>query len=133
MTKEIQLSKGQVALVDDEDYDYLNQWSWQANYNKSADVYYARRNHRVNGKQVTTWMHRLILGAGKGMQVDHQNHDTLDNRKHNIRVVTHKENNKNKGMGRDNTSGVLGVWWRQLFPRRGSRSEFRAVRAGGGG
>jgi len=113
MTKEIQLTKGRVALVDDDDYEYLSQWNWQANFNRNAGVFYARRNHRIGGRQVTTWMHRLILDAKKGQQVDHQNHDTLDNRKKNIRIVTHKENNKNKGIGKDNTSGVLGVWWRK--------------------
>lgn len=59
--KQIPLTQNQFALVDDEDYEYLNQWKWCAEYNKSVHSYYAVRNIRVGNKQKTIRMHRVIL------------------------------------------------------------------------
>lgn len=57
-------------------------------------------------------MHRLIVGAPTGMDVDHINHDTLDNRKSNLRVCSHSENLRNRtGPNRNSKSGTRGVCW----------------------
>lgn len=92
--KEIKLTQGYVALVDDEDYEYLNQWKWYAN--QRGKYYYARRTLR-NEQNKFSWitMHRLIMNPPKGMDVDHINHNTLDNRKCNLRVCTRSQNCRN--------------------------------------
>jgi len=114
MSKEIPLSQGKVAIVDDEDYEWLNQWKWSFyhNRNKRPDYCYAKRNSAsVNGKQSTVLMHREILGLepGDGIQCDHINHNGLDNRQANLRTCTRNQNARNRRLYKNNTSGYMGV------------------------
>lgn len=114
MAKEIKLTQTQVTLVDDEDYDYLTQWKWCAMYDPNADTYYAVRGRTKEELQLgkaPIKMHRVITNARKGELVDHISGNTLDNRKHNLRIVDNTQNQQNKGMSRNNTSGVKGVSW----------------------
>ena len=97
--KHIKLTQGQVAIVDDEDYEWLNQWKWCASYNPKRSVYVAVRKFQAkNGKRKTLLMSRIILGlkVGDKRQADHINHDTLDNRRANLRICTHAENQHNQ-------------------------------------
>ena len=106
--KEIQLTKGKVALVDDEDFEYLNQFKWQAN--KIRNTFYANRNFRIyKNKQGKIYMHRLILKAKKEYVIDHIDGDTLNNQKKNLRICTHSENMRNSKIPINNTSGYKGV------------------------
>lgn len=94
--KLVQLSgekgKGKFAKVDDEDYDkVLSLGSW--NYTPAG--YACHSSHR-DMKSIKTFMHRFIMEAPKGMEVDHINHDTLDNRKSNLRVCSHQSNSMNR-------------------------------------
>jgi len=90
--KEIKLTQGKVALVDDEDFDYLNQFKWHAS--KSRKTFYASR-----GKNPAIKMHRFIMKTKEGLQVDHIDHNGLNNQKNNLRNCTIHQNNMNKGMG----------------------------------
>jgi hypothetical protein len=103
---EIPLSKGKVAIVDDELYEYLSQWKWF--YHKNG---YAMRSYRENGKYKKERMHRSVLRAPDGYDVDHINGDKLDNRKSNLRSATRSQNNYNKSVQRNTTSGFKGVSW----------------------
>lgn len=106
--KEIQLTKGKVALVDDEDFEYLNQWKWQAN--KNGNKFYAVTSLLINGKYKTTFMHRLITNNKNAkMHTDHINGDGLDNRKINLRICTHSQNLMNRGTQANNKTGYKGV------------------------
>ena len=94
--KEITITQGKTALVDDEDYDYLNQMNWYCMKNKMGG-YYASTPICSTGKPPKTLlMHRLILNARKGIQVDHINHSGLDNRKENLRLCTNSQNGMNR-------------------------------------
>jgi hypothetical protein len=104
--KEIPLSKGKVAIVDDEMFEYLNQWSWYCQ--KSG---YAARSYRKDGGFKHDRMHRVIINAAKGDIVDHINGDKLDNRKENLRLATPSQNNYNRGLASNSTSGFKGVTW----------------------
>jgi len=86
--KEIKLTKGQIALVDDEDYDYLNQWKWFVI--GVERFYYAGR--RAPNKNKIIKMHRLILNAPANKFVDHNG---LNNQKCNLRLCTNSENQMN--------------------------------------
>jgi hypothetical protein len=104
MTKEIQLTKGYVALIDDDDYEKVSNYSWMALVLKN-NLYAVSRTKKESSKNRKIFrMHQLILGTiGKQACIDHINHNGLDNRKENLRVCTiaqncsnaiHKENNK---------------------------------------
>ena len=97
--KEIKLTQGKVALVDDEDFEYLNQWKWCAH--SDGTRFYAERSiftGRINGKKhnKVIKMHRLIMNPESNMHIDHINGNGLDNQKYNLRVVTHRENHHNR-------------------------------------
>lgn len=102
--KVIELTKGQVAIVDDEDFERLAQWRWR-NCNG-----YAVRSHPTMKRRVI-WMHREILQTPDGFDTDHINGNKADNRKCNLRVATRSENKFNVGKRSDNTTGFKGVFW----------------------
>ena len=111
--KEIFITKGKIAIVDDDDFEYLNQWKW---YCRAHD--YAVRDMRViNDSRLSktnyVLMHREVIYAPAGYEVDHVNHNTLDNRKENLRLCTHSQNAKNTKMPKNNTSGYKGVNWKK--------------------
>lgn len=107
--KEIQLTRGKVALVDDEDYERVSQVHWCLD--KGVNTFYARTYKRIGKKKISIRMHRLILNAPKGMEVDHKDGNGLNNQKENIRLCTHAENQQNKQTQKNNTSGYIGVQW----------------------
>lgn len=111
--KEIKLTQGFVALVDDEDYDYLNQWKWFANRDKGTGSYNAGRNApTVNGKRGMIRMHRQILGiTDPKVHGDHINHNTLDNQRQNLRIANHSESMANRRSHKSSTSKYKGVCW----------------------
>ena len=106
--KEISLTQGKFALVDDEDFLPLNRFKWRAQ--KTRGKFYAVRDWKKSGKRGTILMHRVIMSAPKTLQVDHRFGDTLDNRKYNLRLATNQQNNralKRKAAGK--TSRYRGV------------------------
>jgi len=107
--REIPLTQGKVAIVDDEDYQRVSEHKWCAN--KSRYLFYATRSAICNGKKITLLMHRFILNLAYGDKtiVDHINQDSLDNRKSNLRIATTWLNSYNCKMQRHNTSGYRGV------------------------
>jgi hypothetical protein len=107
MSKTIPLSQGKFALVDDEDYEFLNQWKWCAHKNKN-NVFYVERNELIPKRKIIK-MHRVIMNAPIGMEVDHIDRDGLNNQKANLRLCTQTENQRNKSLYRNNSSGYRGV------------------------
>lgn len=108
--KRIELTKGMFALVDDSDFERVNQYKWYAWYCKATNSYYARR--KTNQKDVVAYMHRFILEVRDSLVlVDHYDHDTLNNQRENLRECTKQQNNCNRKIGSTNTSGYKGVSW----------------------
>lgn len=118
----IPLTKGQNAIVDAENFEWLSQWNWYANWKESTHSFHAVRLRDGGGGLLS--MHRAILNCAPDEEADHWNHDTLDNRRANLRKCTHLQNQHNLWMGATNTSGYKGISWdksRNLW-----KSEIRA-------
>lgn len=108
--REIPLTKGRVAIVDAEDFDLVNAHIWYAATSHRAC--YARTRSRVNGRWVCVSMHRFILGVtDRAIQVDHKNHNGLDNRRCNLRLCDNRTNQANARIRSNNNSGLKGVFF----------------------
>jgi hypothetical protein len=105
--KTINLTQNKVILVDDEDYDFLNQWKWYFNNGYAIRLIWNHKSKKIEH----IYMHRVILNTGIGMDTDHLNHNGLDNRKANLRVATRSQNQANRVISKNNTSGYKGVIW----------------------
>lgn len=108
---EILLTKGNITLVDDEDFGFLSQWKWHL-----SDGGYAMRNNHKNlgvrkytNKQIR--MHRAVNKTPDGLFTDHINGNKLDNRKCNLRTCNKSLNGINRGKPANNTSGYKGIYW----------------------
>jgi len=108
MTVEIPLSRGFVALVDDEDAPEMLRWRWRAS--PRVDRTYALRDRpRGFAGRFECYMHRAILLPSHGMHVDHRNLDGLNNQRFNLREATRSQNASNRRTQRDNLLGFKGV------------------------
>ncbi len=115
----IPLTQGKVALVDNADYNWLSQYKWYAQRHRSGNFYAARHSPTKNGKQPLIRMHRQILGLERGdkRQGDHENHNTLDNRRYNVRICTHQENQRNQKPRPNSSSQFKGVSWHKKIKK----------------
>lgn len=109
MSKRIELTQGKFAVVDDADFEFLNQWKWHARRN--GRNCYAGRGIRINGMPRIIGMHQVILNLPSGMKSDHINGDGLDNRRSNLRSCTHCENMRNRSKNIRDSSRYKGVFW----------------------
>jgi hypothetical protein len=100
MSKQIQLSQGKYAIVDDEDYECFIRFKWL----------YTKRGYASAGFNL---MHRVVIGALDGEIVDHIDGDKLNNQKSNLRVCTLAENQWNTSVRIKNKSGFKGIYAHQ--------------------
>lgn len=96
----IPLTQGRFAIVDADDYDWLNQHKWHAVKSQWGGYYAAYR-----GKA----MHRIIMNAPCGIEVDHCDLNGLNNSRANLRLATHGQNSYNRGPQSNNKAGIKGV------------------------
>jgi len=133
--KQIPLSQGKFALVDDEDFEYLNQFKWSYSKDKNSRTGYALRSEHVKGScckekrhgaKKRLSMHREIMGLKRGdiRQVDHIDHDGLNNQRANLRVCTIAENMRNKQARLEGTSKYVGV---HLLSERSVKRSYKSV------
>ena len=108
--KTIELTKGKYVLVDDEDYDYLNQWDWYA-YPHGRTFYAVREIIAKTGIKSKLRMHRVIVNAKNGEICDHRDGNGLNNQRANLRKCSHQQNTWNSRTRINNTSGQRGVRW----------------------
>ena len=110
--KEIKLTRNQIALVDDEDFDRLSQFKWHVSktgFKKENYTWYAVRT-KVTTKHETIFMHREVLGlTGKPERIDHADHNGLNNQKSNLRIATLSQNQANRRLLPNNKTGFKGV------------------------
>ena len=109
--RKIPLTQGQVALVDDEDSEWLNQWKWCAHWHAAGQCWYAVRGTWRDGKHHLVLMHRQIMGSQKGHRTDHMNHHTLDNQKENLRVCNNSQNQGNRRKDTKSAAPYKGICW----------------------
>lgn len=101
--QQIPLTQGRFALVDDEDFEYLNQWKWYFDHG------YARRDQKIEGKKRRIYMHREIIENSFG--VDHKDNNRLNNQRSNLRSATQAQNILNTKKYKGWTSRFKGVSW----------------------
>ena len=111
--KTIPLTQGYFTKVDNEDYEKFASIRWHAAFGADSKPRACRKTD-LNGKKVTQHLSRVITEAKKGTNVDHINHDTLDNRKSNLRFCNPSENQANMIKPKNNTSGYKGVCWNKM-------------------
>jgi hypothetical protein len=110
--RRIKLTRGKYAIVDVEDFEWLNQYKWQCTH-----CGYAKRAvYRAGGdgggrRQREVYMHKMVCPAPDGMIVDHVNRKSLDNRKANLRAATQKQN-----------------VWNRKFTRKAGRTRYNGIR-----
>jgi hypothetical protein len=123
--KEIELSKTgrkykglYVTCIDDEIFDYLNQWNWSVWIDTIHKTQYAMRKDYSEGRQngKTIYMHNIIceyfkIEIPEGQTSDHNDGNGLNNQKSNLGPATPSEQSQNRGMRIDNKSGIIGVHW----------------------
>jgi hypothetical protein len=95
--KEIELFTGELAIIDDEDFERVSQHKWHRTIGKSGIVY-ARRQEISDNKVINISLHGFILSNTTTLEIDHKNRNGLDNRKCNLRLATHQQNSWNRGV-----------------------------------
>jgi len=107
--KKIFLTQGKFTLVDDEDYDYLNQWKWHVR----PGFYAVRTLYDSNTKKCKELaMHRVIMNTPEGMETDHIDGEGLNNQKYNLRNCTRLQNICNQKIHTcKKSSSYRGVLW----------------------
>ena len=103
--KEIELTHGKITQVDDEDFEWLNQWKWRSH--KGRYTFYARRDE----KKITILMHRVILNVIGNIHIDHGDGNGCNNQRDNIRVCTQSQNQWNQRIRAGGSSIFKGVSW----------------------
>ncbi|MGU2415225.1 AP2 domain-containing protein [Burkholderia cenocepacia] len=111
--KEIFLTRGCTALVDDELFDELSKFRWATH--KTGYAVRKSAHPTKSGEYIVLWMHREILGLsfGDGVMVDHIDGNRLNNVRANLRICTQAQNQWNRSAPGHNTSGFKGVSWKK--------------------
>jgi hypothetical protein len=101
------LNHGYEAIVDDEDYPLLSLTKWKVSFSADKKRVYACVRKRIDGKFHKILLHRVLMDCPKGLEVDHINRNTLDNRRSNLRICTSQQNSFNvKGRSKWGYKGV---------------------------
>lgn len=92
--REVILSQCKIALIDDEDFEAINEFKWYAN--KHRNTYYALRHLPINSSKKLCYMHRVIMKSPTRKQIDHIDGNGLNNQKSNLRICTGSQNQQNR-------------------------------------
>jgi len=108
--KKIKLTQGKFALVDDGDYQWLNQWKWHYSGGRAVRIIWIGKGHK-NRKANTILMHRLINKTPHNFDTDHIDRNPLNNQKNNLRTLTHSQNLHNRPKQKNNRSGFKDIFF----------------------
>lgn len=113
--KEIKLTRGLVALVDDSDFEWASRWKWFAQ--KSGRKFYAARSQVRAGVKKLILMHREIIGNLGALDGEHEDGNSLNNQRSNLRPATRSQNLANKELPKNKTCKSRGVYlgWNGVF------------------
>ena len=126
--RKIPLGEGKFTIVEPVDFYQVNRFNWCAKEN-GPRTYAVRLVDDSHNRTKILSMHREIMGAPAGMLVDHRNRDTLDNRRENLRLATHSQNQFNKGKTtRKTTSRFIGVFFEKYSGRWVARTTVEGKR-----
>lgn len=100
------------AAVDDDKFEYLNQWKWRFN-----SWGYILRGERKNGDYKAVFMHREVLKPMENEVIDHINLDKTNNTLKNLRACSNAQNVRNIGLRKDNKSGYKGVHYNKFHQK----------------
>lgn len=121
MTKEIPLTRGMVALVDDEDFDRLvSMGKWHVLHSAGGGFYAGKRRPSSEirlGKSTIIFMHNYIMNTDETGKVDHYDRNGLNNQKYNLRFATKSQQMQNRRMHSNNKSGYKGVSWNRYYKK----------------
>lgn len=108
--KRIELTRGQYTIIDDCDYEMVSKFKWHVINDRTG--FYAGRCEKIKGTRKVRHflMHREMLSAPKGIQVDHVNGDRLDNRRENLRLCNNRQNARNQRKRKGCRSKYKGVY-----------------------
>ncbi len=109
--KKIKLTKGKYALVDDWNFEWLNQWKWCYNCGYAVRWEKIGKGTRGNQNRKRIFMHRLIMNTPKGKETDHKDMNRCNNQEYNLRVATPTENKRNRVGIKNTSSKYKGVSW----------------------
>lgn len=104
--KEIPLTKGYIAQIDDWEYERVARWKWQVYLDRDGRAYAVHKRAFPN-KDI--YLHRFIMDAPPGTLVDHKDGNGLNCQRHNMRLATHSDNMHNSKKHKDNRSGYKGA------------------------
>lgn len=111
----IPLSQGKVAIIDDEDFPLVSQFKWCFRADTDRSGGYALRHIKIDGKAKKMYLHRLLMEPEEGKEVIFLNHDKLDCRRENLKVVSHEEARQHHRVRCDSKSGIKGVKYNPGF------------------
>jgi len=111
-TLEMTVTQGQKTCVDVSDMALFDENRWNARKGKSNKFYVRSTMPTVNGKQKNILLHRVIMGiTDPKIEVDHIDGDTLNNRRSNLRIATHSENQRNQVAYKTSKTGIKNIAW----------------------
>ena len=100
-----------VATVDEDDFEKVKKHRWYIAKTSERQIYVVSKFYNKETKKMeTTYLHRLLTSAPRGLEVDHIDGDTFNNKKDNLRLCTQAENQQNRGPSKNNKSGFKGVF-----------------------
>lgn len=82
-----------IVLIDKKDFDKFKKYTWVVSFR--CNKFYCIAAVRINNKRTTIRLHRYLMNCPRGMEIDHKNGDSLDNRRKNLRICTRAENSMN--------------------------------------
>lgn len=108
MAKEIPLTQGKLAIVDEADFEWISRWKWAYFKGNRSKEYAVRREY---GRKNLIFMHKQILGIDAGTEGDHIDGNGLNNQRNNLREATHHQNCYNTKKRKNSLSKYKGVSW----------------------